>query len=188
MSRSRAGILSGASASILKFGTRKTTMGDIARVGGVAKATLYNHFRDKRELYAALVDAEVDALIVRVAAAYTSGVSSDPVTNALTAAALGVAGHPLLRHIAGHEPVVLGSVICFGDRPAWLKARRQAAGLFGSTEPSAAGDLALRWVVSHAGWPAVEADVAAAAAVVAAAGRVLAAPPDEPVDQFAARL
>src|SRR3954447_25997802 len=67
MTRSRACILSGAAKCIAKYGTRKTTMGDIAREGGTAKATVYNHFRTKRHVYAALLADEVDDLLSQLA-------------------------------------------------------------------------------------------------------------------------
>lgn len=171
MSRSRSGILAGANQSILKFGTRKTTMGDIARIGGVAKATVYNHFRDKPELYAALVAAEVDAIIAECDAAYGAS-SADPLADCLAAAARAVASHPVLRRVAETEPAVLGVLTRFGAGAGWQPARVYAAGLLGAKEPSAAGDLGVRWVVSHATWPAT--DVAAAAATMAAAMRALA--------------
>ena len=59
----RAGILSGAASCVARYGTRKTTMGDIAREGGVAKATLYNHFRTKDDVLAALLASQVDELV-----------------------------------------------------------------------------------------------------------------------------
>ena len=182
MSRSRAGILAGASECILKFGTHKTTMGDIARVGGVAKATLYNHFRDKRELYAALVVDEVDGIIARCAAAYAVS-AGDPLVDGLAAAAAGVANHPVLRCIAETEPAVLGALVRASDAPPWQRARRYAAGLLGAAAPSAAGDLALRWVASQAPWPATTGEIRSAAVAVAAAMRAVAAgDPGDPGD------
>lgn len=175
MSRSRVGILAGASECIIRFGTRKTTMGDIARVGGVAKATLYNHFRDKSELYAALVAGEVESVISRCDAAY-AGSSGDPLASALSVAATTLSEHPVLRRIAETEPVVLGSVLRTGDQGPWLRARTYASGLLGSPEPSPAGDLMVRWVASHAGWPAAEEAIADAAAGIASAARALVDP------------
>lgn len=173
MSRSRAGILAGAGQCILQFGTRKSTMGDIARVGGVAKATVYNHFRDKRELYAALVEAEVDALIERFAAAYAAS-DEDPLVAGLSAAAIGVTDHSVLRYVADNEPVVLGTMTRLGAGAGWLRARSYAAGLLGAAQPSNAGDLAVRWVISHAAWPASHEHITSSAVAVAFAVRALA--------------
>lgn len=178
MSRSRAGILAGASACILSYGTRKSTMGDIARVGGVAKATLYNHFRDKRELYAALVAAEVDAMIGACTAAYAAS-TGDALADGLAAAAGRVTGHPVLRRIADSEPAVLGALLLMHDgAPPWRQARAYAASLVQPAGParsdSEAGDLVLRWVVAHACWPASAAQVESGAIAIAASARLLA--------------
>jgi len=174
MSRSRAGILAGARQCILQYGTRKSTMGDIARVGGVAKATLYNHFRDKRELYAALVDAEVDALISRCASAYAAA-QGDPLVAGLSEAAIGVTEHSVLRYVAANEPLVLGTMSQPGAGAGWQRARAYAAELLGAEQPCAAGDLAVRWVASHAAWPASPEEIGRCAVAVAEAVRVLAA-------------
>ena len=50
MGRTRAAALDGARRVIAEHGLRKATMGDVAVRGGLAKATLYNHFRTKDEL------------------------------------------------------------------------------------------------------------------------------------------
>ena len=63
MGRARAGVLDGALRSVVKQGTRATTMSGIATLGGVAKATVYNHFRTKDEVWAALVADEVDRAV-----------------------------------------------------------------------------------------------------------------------------
>ena len=176
MSRSRAGILDGARQCILQYGTRKSTMGDIARVGGVAKATLYNHFRDKGELYAALVDAEVEVLIGRCASAYAAA-PGDPLVAGLSAAALGVTEHSVLRYIAQNEPLVLGTMSQLGAGAGWQRARAYAAELLGADRPSGASDLAVRWVISHAAWPAGEDEISGCAVAIAEAVRMLADAP-----------
>ncbi|MCW2614504.1 MAG: transcriptional regulator, TetR family, partial [Frankiales bacterium] len=68
MLRTRAAILEAAAGCVQRFGVRKTTMGDVAAQGGVAKATLYNHFRTKDDVLRALVDARVAELGERCAA------------------------------------------------------------------------------------------------------------------------
>ena len=62
MGRTRDAALAGAVRSVAKYGARKSTMGDIAMLAGIAKATLYNHFRTKPEVYAATVAAHLAVL------------------------------------------------------------------------------------------------------------------------------
>ena len=173
MGRARAGILSGAAICIGRFGTRKTTMGDIAKAGGVAKATLYNHFRTKSDVYAALAAAEVDALLERVTAVGVPAGSVAGVTGALTTAAAGLSEHPLLRALAASEPDLVASLTVPGTGPTWDCARAavtqqvtlaQAAGaLHPRHDAREVVSTVLRWVLSHALWPAPGEACAAAA-------------------------
>ncbi|HZG96019.1 MAG TPA: helix-turn-helix domain-containing protein [Mycobacteriales bacterium] len=173
MSRSRAGILSGAAACLERYGPRKTTMADISREGGIAKATLYNHFRDKSEVYAALLEREVDEVLARVRDAMAKAVAdaghdrgSAPLAAALATAAVEVAGHRVLRRVVEAEPVLLAALVQPRDNVPWQRARELAEVVVGD---AGAADLALRWVLSHAGWPADAGEVAAGAARLATA-------------------
>src|SRR5665213_4094646 len=67
MGRGHEAALRGALAAVEKYGSRKATMGDIAMMAGIAKATLYNHFRTRDDVYAAVVVAEIDAIAAAVA-------------------------------------------------------------------------------------------------------------------------
>ena len=62
MGRSRAALLAGARRAVEVSGT-KISMSQVATAAGVAKATLYNHFRTRDAVLAALLDHEVDELL-----------------------------------------------------------------------------------------------------------------------------
>ena len=62
MQRTRAAVLDGAVRAVEKHGARRTTMADIAMLAGVAKGTLYNHFRTKEAVYSATAEAELRSL------------------------------------------------------------------------------------------------------------------------------
>ncbi len=121
MGRTREAALSGALAAVAKYGSRKATMGDIATLAGIAKATLYNHFRTRDDVYAAVVVAEIDA----VAAAVTE--SSAGFAAALVAAATTVGANAAVRRVARDEPAVLASLATPGDGPGWRAARAHIA-------------------------------------------------------------
>ena len=55
MGRTRLGLLAGAARAFAEHGLRRSTMQSIAVAAGVAKATLYNHFRTKDEVAAVLL-------------------------------------------------------------------------------------------------------------------------------------
>lgn len=55
-------ILDAAATLILRYGYNKTTLDDVARVAGVAKGTLYLHWKSREELFGALMIREKAAL------------------------------------------------------------------------------------------------------------------------------
>jgi AcrR family transcriptional regulator len=173
MTRARAGILSGAAKCIAKYGTRKSTMGDIAVAGGVAKATIYNHFRTKSHVYAALLADEVDDLLSQLAALPAPAGTAESVVEALAFAAEWLTDHPVLRALREREPELAARLARPTKDPAWQQVRQAAlhrvslavaaGALHQQTDPAAAVDVLLRWVVSHITWPAAHGTAEAAA-------------------------
>jgi AcrR family transcriptional regulator len=155
MARTRGAVLDGAARGIARYGSRRTTMADIAALGGVAKATLYNHFRRKTDVYRALADAEVRRIGEECAA-----LAGTDLAAALTLAAERVAEHPVVQRLAVDEPEVLAVLAAAVDPGAEhagpALARSLVAGILaGAGEVPAAGevDLVLHWVVSHLAMP-----------------------------------
>src|SRR6266487_1406018 len=66
MNRTRAALLEGARRAVEVNGT-KITMGQVAAGAGVAKATLYNHFRTREAVLSALLADEVSRLVDQAA-------------------------------------------------------------------------------------------------------------------------
>jgi AcrR family transcriptional regulator len=131
MARTRAALLAGAAACMASRGSHGTTMADIAAAGGVAKATLYNHFRSRDEVYAALLDAEV-----RRVAALVAGCAPDDLAAALLLMVEEVATHPVLRRIAGCEPQVLVTLTNRQDHPLWGLARGSVVAALSRSAPA----------------------------------------------------
>jgi AcrR family transcriptional regulator len=158
MGRTRAGLLEGAARAFAERGLRRSTMQSVAAAAGVAKATLYNHFRTKDEVARALLAAEVDRLLALVAGL--------PARAALRTLADEVAGHPVLRRLAGDEPEVLTALL--GAAPdGWADlVHRLGEALRTDAE---AGEVIARWlvgVVLQPGDPAVRRGTAARLAVL----------------------
>src|SRR6476659_4251487 len=101
MNRTRAGLLSGAARAFAERGLRGSTMQSVAAAAGVAKATLYNHFRTKDEVARVLLAAELDRLT-----ALAAGLPRD---QALASLSDELGAHPVLRRLAESEPDVLTS-------------------------------------------------------------------------------
>ncbi len=142
MLRTRAAILDAAEACVEQHGVRRTTMSEIATTGGVAKATLYNHFRTKHDVLAALVETRVEQLAAACA--------GRPVTEALEHAAAVLRDSTALRKVREDEPALLAPLAVPGEGRAWTAARTAVTDLAG---PRAA-ELVLRWLLSQLLWPA----------------------------------
>lgn len=169
MQRTRTAILDAALGCLAEQGVRRTTMTDLAAAGGVAKATLYNHFRTKDDVLAALVDAQVASLAeaCRVVAAEVG------LAAALEHAAESLAGIAALRRVADEEPALLAALAAPGDGRGWESARTSVAAVLaagGAQAGEAEVELVLRWLVSQLHWPAGAATAGLLAGSLAAPG------------------
>jgi AcrR family transcriptional regulator len=136
MGRTRLGLLAGAARAFAEHGVRRSTMQSIAGAAGVAKATLYNHFRTKDEVATALLAAEVDRLVV-----LAGGLPPD---QALAALSDELGAHPVLRRLAGTEPEVLTALLTV-DAGRWGELTGRLAEALGADQDSA--ELAARWLL-----------------------------------------
>jgi AcrR family transcriptional regulator len=136
MGRTRAGLLAGAARAFADHGLRRSTMQSIAAAAGVAKATLYNHFRTKGEVAAALLAVELDRLSALAATL--------PRDQALAALSDEVGAHPVLRRLAATEPETLTALLAVSaEQWAELTARLGAA----LEVDDDGAELAARWLL-----------------------------------------
>jgi len=159
MARSRAAILDGARAAVEANGT-KITMAQVAARGGVAKATLYNHFRAREDVLAALLLDEIDGLV--------AAVWPLELPRALTAAAVAVSEHPLLEALGGQDITTLAVLARVDVRtPGWARVAAAVEQML-RRAGRAGTPTVLRWLSSYLIAPADEADIAADVAVLVA--------------------
>ena len=164
MARTRAAVLDGAARAVEKHGARKATMADIASLAGIAKGTLYNHFRAKEAVYAAALDAGIRGLAAECVMA-----AREDLAEALALAAERIGAHPALRRIAGDEPATLAVLMTPSDHPLWRLARTTVSDVLiasGAATSNASIDAVLRWLVSFVAAPA--SDATAQASIIAA--------------------
>jgi AcrR family transcriptional regulator len=159
MDRTRAALLAGAARAVEVDGT-KLTMAHVATAAGVAKATLYNHFRTREAVLTAVLVDQVGALV--------AGQSGKPLAAALTDAAAAISEHPLRNALARLEPAVLAGLARIDPAgEAWRIARDGV-----DAELAAAGfggaDTVLRWLASFLLTPGNHRSVAADVAVLLA--------------------
>jgi AcrR family transcriptional regulator len=150
MNRTRAALLGGAARAVEASGT-KITMSQVAAAAGVAKATLYNHFRPRDAVLAGLLAAEVDALIEAHA--------GKPLASALVDAATAISGHPVLRALADRDPGVLAALGRVDPAAAGWQQARAAVSEMLTRESRGAPDLVLRWLASFILSPADRATI-----------------------------
>jgi AcrR family transcriptional regulator len=160
MGRTRAAVLAGARRAVQVSGT-KITMAQVATASGVAKATLYNHFRTR--------DAVLSALLVDEVTVIVDACAGRSLHDALSTAANSIAQSPTLARLAELEPSTVAQLgrielACEG----WLLARN-AVSLALATDSRGGADLVLRWLASYLLSPANEESIAADIAILVAA-------------------
>lgn len=159
MIRTRAALLDGARQAVQASGT-KITMAQVAAAAGVAKATLYNHFRTREAVLSALLADEVRRLV--------DAASGRALPEALTQAALSLSDHPVLRALAQREPGTVAALARVDTAAeGWQRAREAVRTAVAAADRGGA-DLVLRWLASHLVTPSEPAAVAADVEVLVA--------------------
>src|SRR5437660_6928916 len=116
-------VLDAALTCIGRVGLGKTTLDDVAREAGCARATVYRYFPGKQQLIGALVEREVAAFGRELlTAAHGAESLGEAVTAVITAAAGALLGHPALTFVAGYEPEMLLPYLAFERESAVLGA------------------------------------------------------------------
>ena len=137
MQRARTGILAAAADLVAEGGPRAVTMSSVARRGAVAKATVYNHYRDRDELLVALLSTQREQLV-----AHCSSVRR---ADRLATAAAWLSGSPVLAGLREHDPATLVGLVTVASTDPGV--------LTDVTRWCPAGDdpqRALRWLLSFA--------------------------------------
>jgi len=115
-------LLDAALACIARVGLAKTTLDDVAREAGCARATLYRSFSNKTRLLTALVAREAqrlgDAVVIASATAETL---TDATTAVIVTAARRLRDHAALAAIGAYEPDVLLPHLAFEREDAVLR-------------------------------------------------------------------
>jgi AcrR family transcriptional regulator len=108
-------------ACVARHGLSKTTLDDVAREAGCARATLYRYFGGKAPLIAAVLCSERDriAATLRDAAAAETTIE-DVVVAVMTTAAREFAAHGALQFVLTFEPEVVLPFVTFAAGDAFL--------------------------------------------------------------------
>jgi AcrR family transcriptional regulator len=159
MGRTRAALLDGARLAVQVSGT-KITMSQVATSAGVAKATLYNHFRTREAVLSALVLDEVRVLV--------EAAGDKPLADALACTAATLSTHPMLRTLARDDAAVLAGLARIDPGAlAWQQAYLGTEKILAASGRGGA-ETVLRWLASYLISPATPASIAADLAVLIA--------------------
>lgn len=159
MNRTRAALLDGAARAVEVSGT-KITMAQVATATGVAKATLYNHFRTR--------EAVLDALVLDQVRRVVDAQAGKPLEPALVDAATAIATNPVLRGLARVEPATLAALGRVDASAAgWHQAHDGLAVALASASRGGL-DTVLRWLASFMLTPDEPATIAADVAILVA--------------------
>jgi len=148
-------------------------MSEVAERGGVAKATIYNHFRSRGELLDGVLAEELRVL--NLAADQAMPDKTGGVGPQLAVAAQLIATNPLLAAMRQHEPELLADLAGFtaGELDGrWLvvvdsvRARLLRSGC---RADNPAVNVVLRWLISVAVAPTHEDELSQEASLMAAA-------------------
>jgi AcrR family transcriptional regulator len=137
--RTQSAILEGAKNLITTVGLAKMSMIEIADTSQVSRATLYNHYRDKESVLAALCDSEIRRLVA------IAHIASNP-TGALEALSLAVSSDAALAHMRTNDPAPLAQVLSATANPLWAQFNGALAIILKS---QILADLAMRWLVGQ---------------------------------------
>jgi AcrR family transcriptional regulator len=183
MLRTRSAILDATGRCVARSGVRKMTMSDVSTSARIAKATLYNHFRTKDDLLAALVQSRVDQLTAECSELAGAGLGP-----ALLHAGRWLGECAPLRRIATEEPALIAALATPSNGRLWDLVRAGVVDVLresGAPSDPVAVDVVLRWLCGHVVWPASPDELARGAPLLAdGLGRApepVAAPEPEPV-------
>ncbi len=145
MHRAREAAVQGAIAVMQRKGIKGLTMVEAADRGGMARATLYNHVRDKEQLLELVLDHETRS----IARAF---VEADSLRHALEGAATAVADHPALAGVRAHDAASVPMLTAAND-PRLRRLVGDCLNARGNTVSDANVDLLVRWLASFAAVP-----------------------------------
>jgi AcrR family transcriptional regulator len=137
--RTEEAILTATKELIASSGASKISMIDISSHSQVARATLYNHFRDKSSVFEALLQAEIGNIIERMQSAGTPA-------DALEFLSLTVSNDLALAGLRTHDSALLAQLLIHSEHPLYLDLARA---IFSVTQSPSATGLAMRWLLGQ---------------------------------------
>ena len=137
--RTEAAILEGTKALIARSGITGLSMIEIADYSEVSRATLYNHFRDKEAVLAALVSSEVARL---AELATSAGTPAD----ALESLSISISTDTALAAMRIHDAELLVAAMTNTASEHYITI---AQIIYGATKSKSGTGIAMRWLLGQ---------------------------------------
>ncbi len=137
--RTETAILAGTKSLIARSGISGLSMIEIADHSEVSRATLYNHYRDKEAVLAALVASEVNRL---AELAVKAGTPAD----ALESLSISISTDPALAAMRIHDAAILVSAMTDTTSEHYITI---AQIIYGATKSQAGTGIAMRWLLGQ---------------------------------------
>lgn len=138
--RTRTAILSAAKNLLASSGVSGTNMIEIADKAQVSRASLYNHFRDKQEVFLALVETEIERIATLALVAQSRA-------DALYMISREVSGHEGLRRALEVDGDLMAIALTARDHKVWVDIYSELSKIF-ATDVVGVG-LVLRWLMGQ---------------------------------------
>ena len=145
--RTRTAILSAAKSLLASGGVSGTNMIEIADRAQVSRASLYNHFRDKNEVFLALVETEIERISTLALVATSRA-------DALYMISREISGHDGLRRALEVDGDLIAAALTARDHKVWVDIYAELSKIF-ATDVVGVG-LLLRWLMGQVTAPLSE--------------------------------
>jgi AcrR family transcriptional regulator len=137
--RTQAAILDATKGLIATTGLKKMSMIEIADASQVSRATLYNHYRDKESVLAALCESEMERIV-------TLAQGASDATTALTLISQEISQDPALAAMRRNDPEILTQAFSTQDHLLWKAFAVAITHVVGDEKKSA---LVVRWLLGQ---------------------------------------
>jgi AcrR family transcriptional regulator len=124
----------------MESGISATNMIDIADRAKVSRASLYNHFRDKDEVFIALVEVELKRIS-------TIALVAQSRSDALFAISQEISGHLGLQRALSTDGEIIAAALTAREHPLWVEIYAELTKIF-ATDVIGVG-LILRWLMGQ---------------------------------------
>lgn len=145
--RTRNAIMNAARTLLAESGIAATNMIEIADRAQVSRASLYNHFRDKQEVFLALVETEIERIS-------TLAMIAQSRSEALYTISREISGHEGLRKAIVDDGEIMAQALTARDHKIWVDIYTELSKIF-ATDVVGVG-LILRWLMGQVTAPLSE--------------------------------